>query len=54
MKRFKAKIKYRNKISTMLVNGKDEKSVRNDITDFYFKLFRDENNIVEIELEEIK
>ena len=35
MKEFKAKIKYKDKINTMLVSGEDEESVINDITDFY-------------------
>ena len=54
MKKFKAKIKYNNKTSTLLVSGKNEKSVIKNITDFYFKLFENQNNIVEVELEEIK
>ena len=54
MKEFKAKIKYKDKINTMLVSGEDEESVINDITDFYLKLFEDQNNNVEVELEEIK
>ena len=33
MKEFKAKIKYKDKINTMLVSGEDEESVINDITD---------------------
>lgn len=54
MKKFKAKINYKDKTNTMLVSGKDKESVIKDITDFYFKLFGDQNNIVEVELEEIK
>lgn len=51
MKEFKAKIKYKDKINTMLVSGEDEESVINDITDFYLKLFGDQNNNVEVELD---
>ena len=54
MKTFKAKIKYKDKIKTMLVSGESEESVIKEITDLYFKLFGDQSNNVEVELEERK
>ena len=54
MKTFKAKIKYKDKIKTMLVSGENEESVIKEITDLYFKLFGDQSNNVEVELEERK
>lgn len=52
-KKYNAQINYKGKIFNMLVSGKNEKSVRKDITDFFIKIFKDSDSFVKIELEEI-
>ena len=54
MKKYNAYVTYKGKTFNMYVGGKDEKSVINDITDFFMKLLKDDKNIVEVKLEEIK
>ena len=52
-KKYNAQINYKGKIFNMLVSGKNEESVRKDITDFFIKIFKDSDSFVKIELEEI-
>lgn len=47
MKKFIAKIKNNSKTNTMLVSEKDEKLAINDIANYYFNLFENQNNNIE-------
>ena len=54
LKHYIAYIRYKGRTHTMPVSGRDEESVIKDVTDFYFDLFEDKKNIIEVSLKEIK
>jgi len=52
-KKYKAIVNYNDKKIEMYLNGENKNSVIKNITDFFMKVFKNKQIIIDVELEEI-